>query len=163
AARAEQLFDTDATDADERHAEIWDAMNSLARLLGERARAGGVALSSLPGLGGRLGAVALAAALHAPYLATPHHPAPPRPSPRAPRPTPAARPSPRRRVERAFFGLAVDEPEPRPLVFTDTFAEVNGVAGTMRQLASAAAAGTFAGTVVTAGGPTMPGAISLRA
>src|SRR5262249_61934496 len=29
AARAEQLFDTDATDADERHAGVWDAMNSL--------------------------------------------------------------------------------------------------------------------------------------
>jgi hypothetical protein len=30
--------------------------------------------------------------------------------------------------------------EPRVLVFTDTFSEVNGVAGTMRRLAAAASA-----------------------
>ena len=33
--------------------------------------------------------------------------------------------------------------EPRALVFTDTFSEVNGVAGTMRRLAAAAAGGTL--------------------
>jgi phosphatidylinositol alpha 1,6-mannosyltransferase len=37
-------------------------------------------------------------------------------------------------------------------VFTDTFAETNGVAGTMRRLAAAARSGSFDGLVVAAGG-----------
>jgi glycosyltransferase involved in cell wall biosynthesis len=149
AARVERLFDADAGQADQRHAEISAAMADLARLLGERARAGGVGLASLPEIGGRLGAVALAAALQAPYLATAHHNADSRQSLRA--------------IEHAFFGIQVDEPDPRALVFTDTFAEVNGVAGTMRQLAAASAAGRFAGTVVTSGDHACKGAVTLRA
>jgi glycosyltransferase involved in cell wall biosynthesis len=148
AARVERLFDADATDADERHAEISGAMTDLARVLGERARSGGVGLSSLPGIGGRLGAVAFAAALQAPYLATAHHHADSRQSLHA--------------IEHAFFGVTVEEPEPRALVFTDTFDEINGVAGTMRQLAEAAAAGRFAGSVVTAGHRSSSGAVALR-
>jgi glycosyltransferase involved in cell wall biosynthesis len=148
AARIGRLFDTDAEDAAERHAEIAGAMEDLARLLGERARAGGVGLSSLPGIGGRLGAVAFAAALQAPYLATAQHHADSRQS--------------LREIERGFFGIEVAEPEPRVLVFTDTFNEVNGVAGTMRQLASASAAGRFSGAVVTAGKQAPAGAVALR-
>lgn len=149
AARVERLFDSDGKNADERHAEISGAMGDLARVLGERARAGGVGLSSLPGIGGRLGAVAFAAALQAPYLATAHHHADSRQSLRA--------------IEHGFFGGDVEEPHPRALVFTDTFAEMNGVAGTMRQLAAASAAGGFAGTVVTAGDRAPSGAVALRA
>jgi glycosyltransferase involved in cell wall biosynthesis/predicted metal-dependent phosphoesterase TrpH len=149
AARIGRLFDTDAEDAAERHAEIAGAMEDLARLLGERARAGGVGLSSLPGIGGRLGAVAFAAALQAPYLATAQHHADSRQSLRA--------------IEHGFFGIEVAEPEPRVLVFTDTFEEVNGVAGTMRQLAAASAAGRFCGAVVTAGDDAPEGAVALRA
>jgi len=130
AARVGRLFDTDVEDAVERHAEISSAMSDLARLLGERARAGGVGLSALPGISGRLGAVAFAAALQAPYLATAHHHADSRQSLRA--------------IENGFFGITVAEPEPRALVFTDTFNEVNGVAGTMRQLAAASATHRFA-------------------
>jgi glycosyltransferase involved in cell wall biosynthesis/predicted metal-dependent phosphoesterase TrpH len=149
AARIERLFDTDGNDGDDRHSEISGAMGDLARVLGERARAGGVGLSSLPGIGGRLGAVAFAAALQAPYLATAHHHADSRGSLRA--------------IERGFFGIEITEPAPHALVFTDTFAEVNGVAGTMRQLAAASAAGQFAGTVVTAGDRVPAGAVALRA
>jgi glycosyltransferase involved in cell wall biosynthesis len=148
AVRVGRLFDTDAEDAAERHAEIAGAMEDLARLLGERARAGGVGLSSLPGIGGRLGAVAFAAALQAPYLATAQHHADSRQSLRA--------------IERGFFGIEVVEPDPRVLVFTDTFNEVNGVAGTMRQLAAASAAGRFSGAVVTAGEQAPAGAVALR-
>jgi hypothetical protein len=107
AARVERLFDSDADDAATRHEEIAEAMADLTRLLGERARAGGVQLSSLPALGGRLGAVAFAAALQAPYLATAHHHADSRQSLAT--------------IERGFFGVAVDEAPPRALVFTDTF------------------------------------------
>src|SRR5262249_15137542 len=49
-ARVERLFDSDADDAAARHAEIADGMTDLSRLLGERARAGGVRLSTLPAL-----------------------------------------------------------------------------------------------------------------
>ena len=50
----------------------------------------------------------------------------------------------------------------RALVFTDTFFEVNGVAGTMRRLAAAAAEGSFAGAVVVASHePAQPGTVTL--
>jgi glycosyltransferase involved in cell wall biosynthesis len=148
AARVERLFDSDADDAAARHEEIANAMTDLSRLLGERARAGGVQLSSLPALGGRLGAVAFAAALQAPYLATAHHHADSRQSLAS--------------IERAFFGVAADEAGPRALVFTDTFAEVNGVAGTMRRLAAAFARGELGGAVVCAGDERVPGTVGLR-
>jgi hypothetical protein len=147
AARVERLFDSDAEDAAARHEEIANAMTDLSRLLGERARAGGVQLSSLPALGGRLGAVAFAAALRAPYLATAHHHADSRQSLAS--------------IERGFFGVAADEAGPRALVFTDTFAEVNGVAGTMRRLAAAFARGKLGGAVVCAGDERVPGTVGL--
>ena len=100
------------------------------RLLGERARAGGVSLAALPGAGRRLGALAFAAGLQLPYLATARHHAESRSGLGA--------------IEAEFFaGRGVVPREPRALLFTDTFSEVNGVAGTMRRLAGAAAEGTL--------------------
>jgi glycosyl transferase family 4 len=66
-------------------------------------------------------------------------------------------------IERGFFGGRVDEAPPRALVFTDTFAEVNGVAGTMRRLAGAFADGRLGGAVVRAGVEPVSGTIGLRA
>ena len=107
------------------------------RLLGERARAGGVALAELSGAGRRLGALTFAAGLQLPYLATARHHAESRAGLGA--------------IEAAFFGGRAALPRaPRALLFTDTFAEVNGVAGTMRRLAAAAADGAYPGTVVVA-------------
>ncbi len=52
--------------------------------------------------------------------------------------------------------------EPKALVFTDTFTETNGVAGTMRRLAAEAEGGAAGLTVVTAGeGGDHPGVITL--
>jgi len=76
-------------------------------------------------LGSRLGALLLAGALQAPYLATAQHHAGSRTG--------------LRRLEHAFFGLPARVAEPRALVFTDTYAETNGVAGTMRRIAAMAA------------------------
>jgi glycosyltransferase involved in cell wall biosynthesis/predicted metal-dependent phosphoesterase TrpH len=148
AAQVASLFDEDATDAVLRHREIADLAARLVRLLGERARSGGVSLSSLPGAGRRLGSLAFAAGLQLPYLATAHHHAGSRDGLAA--------------IERGFFASATRPREPRALVFTDTFAEVNGVAGTMRRLAAAAAAGDFHGAVVTAAHQRAgPGALTL--
>jgi glycosyltransferase involved in cell wall biosynthesis/predicted metal-dependent phosphoesterase TrpH len=136
-AQVEQLFDDDAADADERHREIADQSARFVRLLGERARAGGMSMAELPGAGRRLGALAFATALQAPYLATARHHAESR--------------SCLGEIERAFFGSrSTISRTPRALLFTDTFSEVNGVAGTMRRLAAAAAEGTYPGTVVIA-------------
>src|SRR5581483_8930895 len=136
-AQVEQLFDHDAADANERHREIADQSSRFVRLLGERARAGGVSLAELPGAGRRLGALAFAAGLQLPYLATARHHAESR--------------SGLGEIEHAFFGFRTTiQRTPRALLFTDTFSEVNGVAGTMRHLASAAAEGTYPGLVVTA-------------
>jgi glycosyltransferase involved in cell wall biosynthesis len=147
-AQVEPLFDSDAGDAEQRHREIADLASRLARLLGERARSGGVALASLPGAGRRLGALAFAAGLQLPYLATAHHHAGSRDGLGA--------------IERGFFGASSRRRPPRALVFTDTFSEVNGVAGTMRRLAAAAADGSFAGAVVTASHePAAPGLVTL--
>jgi glycosyltransferase involved in cell wall biosynthesis/predicted metal-dependent phosphoesterase TrpH len=137
AAQVEQLFDVDAVDADERHREIADQSTRFVRLLGERARSGGVSLAEIPGAGRRLGALAFAAALQLPYLATARHHAESRAG--------------LADLEHAFFGSRAWMPRtPRALLFTDTFSEVNGVAGTMRRLAAAAAEGTYPGTVVVA-------------
>ena len=133
-----QLFDEDAEDAAERHREIADLSTRMVRLLGERARSGGVTLTALPGAGKRLGALAFAAGLQLPYLATAHHHAGSRDG------IPA--------LEASFFGTGRKLREPRALLFTDTFAEVNGVAGTMRRVASAAADGSYPGAVVVAAG-----------
>jgi hypothetical protein len=125
-AQVEMLFDRDAEDAEKRHCEIAGLSSRLVRVLGERARSGGVALTALPGAGRRLGALAFAAGLQLPYLATAHHHAGSRDGLGA--------------IERGFFGASRRVHEPRVLVFTDTFSEVNGVAGTMRRLAAAASA-----------------------
>ena len=136
-AQVEALFDDDAADAEERHREIADQSSRFVRLLGERARAGGVSLAELPGAGRRLGALAFAAGLQLPYLATARHHAESR--------------SCLSEIAHAFFGKRGTRPRaPRALLFTDTFSEVNGVAGTMRRLAAAAAEGTYPGAVVVA-------------
>jgi glycosyltransferase involved in cell wall biosynthesis/predicted metal-dependent phosphoesterase TrpH len=147
-AQLEQLFDRDAEDAAERHAEIAEVSARLVRLLGERARSGGVSLAALPGAGRRLSSLAFAAGLQLPYLATAHHHAGSRDGLAA--------------IEQGFFGSSPHRNEPRALVFTDTFTEVNGVAGTMRRLAAAAADGRFAGSVVVPAPETpAPGTIAL--
>jgi glycosyltransferase involved in cell wall biosynthesis/predicted metal-dependent phosphoesterase TrpH len=136
-AQVEQLFDHDGEDAGERHREIAEQSARFVRLLGERARAGGVSLAELPGAGRRLAALAFAAGLQLPYLATARHHAESRAG--------------LADIEHAFFGRRSRMPRtPRALLFTDTFAEVNGVAGTMRMLASAADEGAYPGLVVTA-------------
>ena len=118
------------------------------RLLGERARSGGVALAALPGAGRRLSALTYAAGLQPPYLATAHHHAGSREG--------------LGEIERGFFGASRRAHRPRALVFTDTFSEINGVAGTMRRLAAAAADGSFAGSVVVASHePAQPGTVTL--
>jgi glycosyltransferase involved in cell wall biosynthesis len=135
-AQLEQLFDADSDDVEGRHREIAELSTRLVRLLGARARSGGITLASLPGTGGRLGSLAFAAGLQLPYLATAHHHAGSRDGLAC--------------LERAFFPTVRRRTEPRTLLFTDTFAEVNGVAGTMRRVAAAAADGTYAGSVVVA-------------
>jgi glycosyltransferase involved in cell wall biosynthesis/predicted metal-dependent phosphoesterase TrpH len=149
AAQVEQLFDDDAADADERHREIADQSSRFVRLLGERARAGGVSLAELPGAGRRLGALAFAAGLQLPYLATARHHEESR--------------SCLGEIEHAFFPARTTmRRTPRALLFTDTFSEVNGVAGTMRRLAAAAADGAYPGLVVVAAEESeAPGTVAL--
>jgi glycosyltransferase involved in cell wall biosynthesis/predicted metal-dependent phosphoesterase TrpH len=146
--QVELLFDSDAEDAEARHREITELASRLARLLGARARSGGVALDSLPGAGRRLGALAFAAGLQLPYLATAHHH--------------AGGSGGLASIETGFFGASRRTREPRALVFTDTLSEINGVAGTMRRLAAASRDGTFAGSVVVASHePARPGVVTL--
>jgi glycosyltransferase involved in cell wall biosynthesis/predicted metal-dependent phosphoesterase TrpH len=148
-AQLEQLFDGDASDAERRHREIAELSTRLVRLLGARARSGGITLANLPGTGSRLGSLAFAAGLQLPYLATAHHHAGSRGGLAS--------------LERAFFPASRSRPEPRALLFTDTFSEVNGVAGTMRRVAAAAAEGSYAGSVVVAADQApAPGTIALR-
>jgi glycosyltransferase involved in cell wall biosynthesis/predicted metal-dependent phosphoesterase TrpH len=115
-----ELLDQDAEDAAARHAEIAAVAARAARQLAASARRGGFGPGAIGGAGGRLAALAAAGAVQLPYLATAHHHAGSR--------------SGLRSVEEAFFGLS-SRGEPRALVFTDTFDETNGVAGTMRRLA----------------------------
>jgi len=142
------LFDEDAEDANQRHDEIRGATVQLARLLGERVRRGGIGLTTLESVGPRLSALAYAGALQAPYLATAHHHAGSRADLDG--------------IETAFFGLGGERRELRSLVFTDTYDEANGVAGTMRRLAADGAAGHLpvrvAAARATAEGP--PGLIT---
>jgi glycosyltransferase involved in cell wall biosynthesis len=147
-AQLELLFDNDSDDVDGRHREIADLSTRLVRLLGARARSGGMTLANLPGAGSRLGALAFAAGLQLPYLATAQHHAGSRDGLAS--------------LEHAFFPSARRRSEQRALLFTDTFAEVNGVAGTMRRIAAAAAEGTYAGSVVVAADEApSPGTIAL--
>ena len=144
----EELFDTDADDAAERHEEITTAAAQVARTLGERARSGGLGFDAFPGLGQRLARLALAGALQAPFLATARHHADARRDLTA--------------IESAFFGTRSAPTSPRAFVFTDTFRETNGVAGTMRRLATAVAEDI---TVVSSGQQSdeQPGLLTLAA
>jgi glycosyltransferase involved in cell wall biosynthesis len=131
------LFDQDAEDAAQRHAEIRGATAHLVRHLGERGRRGGIGLRGLDLVGPRLAALASAAALQVPYLATARHHAGSRQDLRT--------------LDEAFFGPREEADALRSLVFTDTYDEANGVAGTMRRLAAEGAAGTLPLRVATAG------------
>lgn len=64
-----------------------------------------------------------------------------------------------------FFGIGRRRTKPHALVFTDTFDDANGVAGTMRRLAVEATAGRLAATVVTTRGEASrePGLVSFAA
>ena len=129
-----RLFDEDADDPDARHEEIREAAGRGARLLAARALDGAGGLDQLPGLERRASLLALAGGVHLPYLAgAQHH---------------AASNAGLRNLAAAFFGLPDASADPHALVFTDTFDETNGVAGTMRQLAEAGAGGRLAVAVV---------------
>jgi glycosyltransferase involved in cell wall biosynthesis len=148
-AQLELLFDGDTDDVEGRHRDIADLSTRLVRLLGARARSGGISLANLPGTGSRLGSLAFAAGLQLPYLATAHHHAGSRDGLAT--------------LERSFFPAGRVRHEPRALLFTDTFSEVNGVAGTMRRIATAAAEGAYAGAVVVAADTApAPGTVALR-
>jgi glycosyltransferase involved in cell wall biosynthesis len=121
------LFDEDAVNSAARHDEIAAASRQLAQLLGSRVRKGGVDLDHLESIGPRLSALVAAAALQAPYLGTAHHHAGARADLAG--------------IESAFFGGREEARELRTMVFTDTFDEANGVAGTMRRLAAQGARG----------------------
>jgi glycosyltransferase involved in cell wall biosynthesis len=135
-AKVRMLFDEDASDAAARHEEIRQSTRQLARLFGYRVREGGVDLDRLDSLGPRLSSLVAAAALQAPYLGTAHHHAGSRAGIGD--------------IAAAFFGDHEEEREPDALVFTDTFDETNGVAGTMRRLAAEGARGALPVRVATA-------------
>jgi glycosyltransferase involved in cell wall biosynthesis len=130
AAEALALLDADFGDPAERHRELVELGRRATRLLGGRARGVSLEPSGIVNAGSQLAALAFAAALQAPYLATAHHHAGTRAG--------------LVEIETAFFGAAGNSRrEPRVIVFSDTFDETNGVAGTMRRLASEAAAGSL--------------------
>jgi glycosyltransferase involved in cell wall biosynthesis len=130
------LFDNPSTGA-ERHEEIVTVGTSVAKALGAHARAGGLDLDALPTIGPRVSSLLLAGAVELPYLASLRHHTGSR--------------SELEQLEAVFFGVTADEHDPKSLVFTDTYAETNGVAGTMRRLARSAADGEVSLAVVTAG------------
>lgn len=136
ATQVRALFDEDADDAAERHAEIAAASRQLVRMLGSRAREGGVSLERLGSVGPRLSALVAAAAVQVPYLGTAHHHAGGR--------------SGLEEIENAFFGGREEARGLTSMVFTDTFDEANGVAGTMRRLATEGAHGVLPVRVATA-------------
>jgi glycosyltransferase involved in cell wall biosynthesis/predicted metal-dependent phosphoesterase TrpH len=115
------LFDTDSDSPSGRHADITSAVRSLTRSLGERSREGGFALAALSGAGPRVSGLLLAGALQVPFLGTAHHQS-----------------GGRRHLlelEETFFGRVHVPWKCRAMLFTDTFTQTNGVAGTMRRLA----------------------------
>ena len=130
ATQVRALFDEDAADAALRHEEICATSRQLARLLGSKARDGGVGLGQLEAIGPRLAALVAAGAVQAPYLGTAHHQAGGRAG--------------LIEIEEAFFGEREETRDLDSLVFTDTFDEANGVAGTMRRLAAEGAHGKLA-------------------
>lgn len=116
------LFDIDHEDAKTNHDEITTAVRTLSRSLGERARAGGFGLEALGSATPRLVQLLFAAAVQAPFLATANHQAGGRRDLAA--------------IEEAFFGTHYAPRRLRALLFTDTFEQTNGVAGTMRRIAA---------------------------
>lgn len=104
------------------HRIVTSATRVAARILGEEARAGGIGFDALPDVGSRVGRLLLAGALQAPFLASSHHHAGARRDLRA--------------IEAELFGPPEPRGAPCALIFTDTFEETNGVAGTMRRLAA---------------------------
>jgi len=144
------LFDEDADDAAKRHEEIRLTTSTLARGLAARGREGGIGLAGLDSLGPRLASFVFAGALELPYLATASHHAGSRAG--------------LAELERAFFGTSSGPEEIRSVVFTDTYDEANGVAGTMRRLAAECAAGALPVRVATAraGVADEPGVIAFR-
>lgn len=129
ATQVRAFFDDDADDAALRHEEITATSRQLTRLFGSKARDGGVGVTQLDTIGPRLGALVAAAAVQAPYLGTAHHHAGGRAG--------------LDEIETAFFGEREEARELDALVFTDTFDEANGVAGTMRRLATEGAHGNL--------------------
>ena len=102
------------------------ATSLVARGLSDGARRGALDLDALPTLGHRLGTLLLAGALEAPFVGAVRHHAETRIGVRELQ----------RELQRELLGGGELAHEPRALVFTDTFAETNGVAGTMRLLAA---------------------------
>jgi glycosyltransferase involved in cell wall biosynthesis/predicted metal-dependent phosphoesterase TrpH len=148
ATQVRALFDEDADDAALRHDEISATSRQLTRLFGSKARDGGVGLTNLETIGPRFAALVAAAAVQAPYLGTAHHHAGGRAG--------------LGEIETAFFGQREELRELDALVFTDTFDEANGVAGTMRRLATEGAHGNLPLRVAAARAlePPEPGLIS---
>jgi glycosyltransferase involved in cell wall biosynthesis len=136
-------------DGPDRHERIMAASSSLARRLAAAARQGALDFDQLPSLGMRLGGLLLAGAIEAPFVAAARHNAQTQIGVK--------------QLEAELFGFRPPVAEPRALVFTDTFDETNGVAGTMRRLASSAAEGLPL-TVVTCGGSReVPGLVTFPA
>ncbi len=142
ATQVRALFDEDADDAADRHREIVGTSRQLTRFFGAKARTGGVGLDHLESIGPRLAALVAAGAVQAPYLATSNHHAGGRAG--------------LREIESAFFGERQEAHELGALVFTDTFDEANGVAGTMRRLATEGAHGNLSLRVAAARATTAP-------
>jgi glycosyltransferase involved in cell wall biosynthesis len=134
------LFDG-RDDGPERHDRIVAATSLVARALSDGARRGALDIDALPTVGHRLGSLLLAGALEAPFIGAVRHHAETRVGVRELQRELQGEPS-------RFGGPAG---EPRALVFTDTFGETNGVAGTMRRLATAAQQGDLQLQVVTCG------------
>src|SRR5262249_32675322 len=116
------LFDEAADETEGRHEAIAMAASIAARSLSEQARSFPLDAAAIATGPRHLGQALAAVALPAPYLGTAHHHA----SSRQGLPE----------LEEAFFGIAPAPTALRVLVFSDTFDELNGVAGTMRRLAA---------------------------
>ena len=117
------VLDNEGPSSEERHRLLTLGIRSTVRSLGEQARAGGLGLNTLPDAGSRVTRLLLAGALQVPSLASAKHHAGARRDLET--------------IESELFGGPSDERRAGALVFTDTFDETNGVAGTMRRIAAA--------------------------
>jgi glycosyltransferase involved in cell wall biosynthesis len=143
-----ELFEEEHDDANEHHRAIMEAVSRTGQGLLEQARAGGGSFSGIRGLGDRLGAGALAAVLQVPLAATTRHQAGTRAG--------------LRELEHGFFGPRKPVEAPQVLLFTDTFSETNGVAGTVRRLAALGAAGELPLRVVTTAPESSAGVLAVQ-